>query len=127
MTNFIDGKPLCNIPKKLSESGAFSIWGQDCRGTTFYELRNSRGDVIQNFNDSKKAERALTEQAVRASQRKSEMQNNPDLERVDQAFQKLAGHEDRVRAEQRQRFAGLPLEQIPTDLLTDEEKRQHNI
>lgn len=119
-------RELCAAPRKFSEQNGFEVWGRTCAGTTFFELRGRDGRTIQNFNQLKQAERAMTEQVARAEQRKKEMTANPDLERVNQAFQHLAGHGERTRIEQRKRFEGLPLEQIPVDLLTDEERETLN-
>ena len=55
MTNFIETPldPKCSFPQKVLESDNFKVYWKDCKGTQFYELRRSTGDIVQVYTDLK--------------------------------------------------------------------------
>ena len=57
--------PLCNVPEKVAEFDGYQVTQRNCHGTIFYEVRNPNGDLLQNFTDQSKAEKAAQGEAIR--------------------------------------------------------------
>ena len=56
---------LCNIPNEVHEVGGYKVIEINCQGTKFFELRNSNGKVLQNYNQLEIAERQAEHLALK--------------------------------------------------------------